>query len=365
MYFKYTLYQFVSTLARASEWRALGEKGTNFTHANQISFKVSHIQFVLWATDVCVRACVRFNTNCTGQSSEPSGRWMGVCHCAFATPEMFIHVWARVCLCLFINGSHHLHVNRFAILFITCFAYRCIHRLCCDGRKSIVLTGRETSPSSSTWWWWRRWSERIRQKKATHTHSGWYSRASYREREREVEWGNWAWHKFHASCHTLTHTHTLSFVTMGSLIFRFIVIVITIIIWHKYSMNEALYWFTRIRRFRRTLPIQIVCYVGLMPIKFSYTPSKRATNPEPVISNCQLEIHNLMPLHCTYIYIYIYKHNASRRSATKITIYATIFFHFPFDISSYVFSLQQPSPTLPTLIRNRVIVCVCVGEKMV
>lgn len=56
----------------------------------------------------------------------------------------------RVCLCLFINGSHQLHVNRFAILFITCFAYRCIHRLCCDGRKSIVLTGRETSPSSST-----------------------------------------------------------------------------------------------------------------------------------------------------------------------------------------------------------------------
>lgn len=51
-----------------------------------------------------------------------------------------VHMWAYVCVCvcLFINCSHHLHVNRFAILFITCFAYRYIHRLYCDRQKSIV-----------------------------------------------------------------------------------------------------------------------------------------------------------------------------------------------------------------------------------
>lgn len=92
----------------------------------------------------------------------------------------------------------------------------------------------------------------------------------------------------HMVCVCVTLSHTLSRHHMGSLIFRFIVIVIAIIIiGHKYSMNEALYWFTRIR-FLLTLPIQIVCCVGLVPIKFSY----RASEQQIPASNIELLARN-------------------------------------------------------------------------
>lgn len=60
----------------------------------------------------------------TGHSSGPSNRWwIYDCHCIIVN-QYDRDVCMRLCVCLFIECSNHLYVNRFVILFTTCFAYR-------------------------------------------------------------------------------------------------------------------------------------------------------------------------------------------------------------------------------------------------
>lgn len=206
----------------------------------------------IWVVNYgCVRVHAWFYTHLNRTiEQDPADRWMSVCHCV-------------------INCSHHFHVNMFAILFITCFAYRFIRRLCVATGRSIVITPAEI---------YRRRHHHSDDDKRTNT----TKEMTHTHTLEKGEWMIlWKWHKFHAPYRTscVCVWHTLSRHHMGSLISRFIVIVITIIIiWHKYSMNEALYWFTRIR-FPLTLPIQIVCCVGLVPIKFSYRASEQQIQP--------------------------------------------------------------------------------------
>lgn len=80
----------------------------------------------IWVVNYgCVRVHAWFYTHLNRTiEQDPADRWMSVCHCV-------------------INCSHHFHVNMFAILFITCFAYRFIRRLCVATCRSIVITPAE------------------------------------------------------------------------------------------------------------------------------------------------------------------------------------------------------------------------------
>lgn len=80
----------------------------------------------IWVVNYgCVRVHAWFYTHLNRTiEQDPADRWMSVCHCV-------------------INCSHHFHVNMFAILFITCFAYRFIRRLCVATGRSIVITPAE------------------------------------------------------------------------------------------------------------------------------------------------------------------------------------------------------------------------------